>query len=103
MTSWTDLIDTDPVGAYHAREEWINRGIPTTRLEDGRRVMHEEMSLYGLGKADKRLMSNLAALAEQMAETIRAEYAYDNIKEVIQEEMSYCKNPDGSRRFPEVT
>ena len=53
--SWTDLIETDPLGAYHAWKDLspIQRGKDLTTATERR--------------LEIRLMSNLAALCESLA------------------------------------
>ena len=82
MTSWTDLIDTDPVEAAKACMEDIDR----PRSNYDRDVM--------------RLMSNLAALCEALSSLqCLPEEQRPGFHKIL---MMSMRNPDGSRRFPEV-
>ena len=95
MTTWTDLIDTDPVGAYHL---WI-AAAPVASAQD---VLSGKER-----RAEIRLMSNLTALCEELATELgsvtdedipylRKPISRDEVSEVIQDVMRR------SRRFPEV-
>ena len=86
MTNWTDLIDTDPVGAAKACMEDIDR--PRSNYD----------------RDVTRLMSNLAALAEALTDVaMRLQHAPDHEctrSEYIAALMKSMRNPDGSPRFP---
>ena len=104
MTSWTDLIDTDPVGAWHAFELWkLNASYADF---DNPAVIEIEKD---------RLLSNLTVLCEALSEqlaTCRSVFDEQNDQEGLrapytgkhtrQEVMRCLCYPDGSRRFPEV-
>ena len=99
---WTDLIDTDPVGAWHARPEKI-----PDEMFEGMRYIRES----------DRLMSNLAVLCEVLSENTgklflkyltaeleknpddRGKREGHNVRIAA---MVLAQNPDGSRQFPEV-
>ena len=103
MTSWVDLIDTDPVGAYHA---W--------RDSDGYAPFGNRTDFEN---AMGRLVSNLAALCEHMSYSLAAhvdanlgkryiakneQQMADHAKRQQISIMRHATNTDGSRRFPEV-
>ena len=104
MTSWTDLIDTDPMEAAKLWEENekppddipdIVRGTARTRWETELKTA--------------RLMSSLAALCESLADEIVRLHKYHptyNLKHDRETVFSYvmekARDEDGSRRFPEV-
>lgn len=86
MTNWTDLIDTDPVGAAKL---WLEGPIEDT----ADRVLPTE-----------NLVSNLAALCEALSEQMASEGEQLKLAAlgVRTDTMSGMRNPDGSRRFPKV-
>ena len=90
MTNWTDLIDTDPVAAAKTRREAIEAGESIDLLEE------------------ERLLDNLAALCEEFAKQLAAakhglgHTQYGTKDRSMKLALMGTRNPDGSRRFPEV-
>ena len=101
MTNWTDLIDTDPVAAYHEYAKCKNIGMA--------------YSTSNLWKEEReRLMSNLAALCEELSESV-AEQTKDEMvmrsgtfnaavtaQWIREKTMRVMRNSDGTPRFPKV-
>ena len=91
MTNWTDLIDTDPVGAY---KEWD-------------KVRNQILGTYPTAN-EIRLMANLAALCEEFATQLAAaKYGlghtdYATKDRAMKLALMGCRKPDGTRRFPEI-
>ena len=90
-TQWTDLIDTDPVGAY----QLMPKKTPDEMFEGMRYIRQKD-----------RLMSNLAALCEALSSELKTfgsapRYRTTTSKIRIAVMMT-IRNPDGSRRFPEI-
>ena len=85
MTNWTDLIDTDPVGAWR-----LYKGESCASNDtEVRQQWHENR---------ERLMSNLAALCEALHLKLKEESGRpdtDWIKVMMRDNV-------GFRRFPEV-
>ena len=105
MTNWADLIDTDPVGAWHAYELW-KLNAPYAEFDNPAAIELEK----------ERLLSNLAALCEALAWRVYVEderfrkamnpgaigsLPFDQ-ESIIRYEIEHSRNPDGSRRFPEM-
>ena len=82
MTSWTDLIDTDPVAAAKAHAE-------------------EREQYNDVSDENDRLIDNLAALCETLADPAMC-HVRGEAKGRMSWAMDMYRNPDGSRRFPEV-
>ena len=87
-SSWTDLIDTDPMRAWELYKKQEIDSVTTLSAND----LIDEVN---------RLMTNLAALCEALADPAMC-HVRGEAKGRMSWAMDMYRNPDGSRRFPEV-
>ena len=95
MTNWTNLIDTDPVGAYHAFEDWKKDCLRRSKRKS-----------FGINEEHLiRMTANLAVLCEELSIYHIRPGSRENeeAKAFRLRVMRRMFNSDGSRRFPEVT
>ena len=92
MTSWTDLIDTDPVKAAKLYAEWLE--LPASKIGG--------MTVIGYEEHQERLIANLAALAESAIALTASLSPGKTMAEVQRYILTSAIKEDGSPRFPQV-